>query len=64
MEKRLKNEDNKSKKKKKRNLVRNYLGNSQQNCCMVGEKESMKGKGKRGGTKTGVNGKIPRNEET
>jgi len=24
----------------------------------------MKGKGKRGGTKTGVNGKIPQDEET
>jgi len=26
---------------------------------MVGEKGGMKGKGKRGGTKTGVDGKIP-----
>ena len=26
---------------------------------MVGEKEGTKGKGKRGGTKTGVDGKIP-----
>jgi len=31
---------------------------------MVGEKEGMKEKGKRGGMKTGVNGKIPRNEKT
>jgi len=31
---------------------------------MVGEKEGMKEKGKRGRTKTGVNGKIPRNEKT
>jgi len=31
---------------------------------MVGEKEDTKGKGKRGGMKTGVDGKIPRNEET
>jgi len=31
---------------------------------MVGEKGSMKGKGKRGGTKTGVDGKIPRDKET
>jgi len=31
---------------------------------MVGEKEGTKGKGKRGGTKTGVDGKIPWDEET
>ena len=31
---------------------------------MVGEKKGMKGKGKRGGTKTGVDGKIPWDEET
>jgi len=31
---------------------------------MVGEKESMKGKGKRGGMKTEVDGKIPWDEKT
>jgi len=31
---------------------------------MVGEKGGMKGKGKRGGMKTGVNRKIPWSEET
>jgi len=31
---------------------------------MVREKKGMKGKGKRGGTKTGVNGKIPQDKET
>jgi len=31
---------------------------------MVGEKEGTKEKGKRGGTKTGVNGKIPWDKET
>jgi len=31
---------------------------------IVGEKESMKEKGKRGRMRTGVNGKIPRDEET
>jgi len=31
---------------------------------MVGEKGGMKGKGKRDGTKTGVDGKIPWDEET
>jgi len=31
---------------------------------MVGEKGGTKGKGKRGGMKTGVNGKTPQDEET
>ena len=31
---------------------------------MVREKGDTKGKGKRSGTKTGVDGKIPRDEET
>ena len=31
---------------------------------MVGEKGNTKKKGKRGGTRTGVNGKIPQDEET
>jgi len=31
---------------------------------MVGRKKSMKEKEKRGGTKIGVNGKIPWNKET
>jgi len=31
---------------------------------MVGKKEDIKGKGKRGGTKTGVDRKIPQDEET
>jgi len=31
---------------------------------MVGEKGGMKEKGKRGGMRTGVNGKIPQDEET
>jgi len=31
---------------------------------MVGEKEDTKGKGKRGGTKTGVNRKIPWDKKT
>jgi len=31
---------------------------------MVGEKESMREKGKRGGTRIGVDGKIPWNKET
>jgi len=31
---------------------------------MVGEKGGMKGKGKRGGMKTRVDGKIPQDKET
>jgi len=31
---------------------------------MVGEKGGTKGKGKRGGMRTGVDGKIPRDEKT
>ena len=31
---------------------------------MVGGKEDTKEKGKRDGTKTGITGKIPRDEET
>ena len=31
---------------------------------MVGEKGDMKEKGKRGGMKTGVDGKIPQDKET
>jgi len=31
---------------------------------MVKEKGDIRGKGKRDGTKTGVDGKIPRDEET
>jgi len=31
---------------------------------MVGKKGGMKEKGKRGGTKTGVDGKIPQDKET
>ena len=55
---------NRNWKKRKRNLVRNYLGSSWQNCYTVGKKESTKEKGKRGRTRTGVNGKIPWNKET
>jgi len=31
---------------------------------MVGGEEDMKERGKRDGTKIGINGKIPRNEKT
>ena len=42
----------------------NYLGNSQQNYCMIGEEKYMKEKGREDGTKTGIDGKIPWDEET
>jgi len=50
--------------KKRRNLVENYQGSSQQNCYIAGEKRGTKEKGKRGGTRTGIDGKIPWDEET
>jgi len=31
---------------------------------MVGEKEDMKGKGRRDGMRTGIDGKIPQDEES
>ena len=55
---------NRSWKKKRRNLVGNYLGSSWQNCYIVGKKGGTKEKGKRDGMRTGVNRKIPRDEET
>jgi len=42
----------------------NYLGNSWQNYCIVGEEKDMKGKERKDGTKTGINGKIPWDKET
>jgi len=42
----------------------NYLGNSQQNYCTVGEEKDIKGKGREDGTKTGIDGKIPQDEKT
>ena len=42
----------------------NYLGNSQQNYCTVGEEKDIKGKGREDRTKTGIDGKIPQDEKT
>ena len=64
MGKRQKNLGDRSWKKKRRNLAGNYQGNSQLSYYTVGRKEDMKGKERRGGTRTGVDGKIPRNEES
>jgi len=62
--KRQKNLGDRSWRKKRRNLTKNYQGSLQQNYCTDGRKEDMKGRERRNGTKIGVNGKIPRNEES
>jgi len=62
--KRQKNLGDRSWKKKRRNLVENYQGNLWLNYYMDGEEEDMKGKERRDGTRTGINGKIPRDEES
>jgi len=63
-EKRQKNLGDRSWKKKRRNLVKNYQGNLRLNYYMDGEEEDMKGKERRDGTRTGTDGKIPRDEES
>jgi len=64
MGKRKKNLGNRSWKKKRRNLARNYQGSSQLNYYTVRGKEDMKGKERRGGMRIGVDGKIPWDEES
>ena len=59
-----KNSGDKSWKKKRRNLARNYQENSQPNYYMVGEGKGMKGKERKGRTRIGVDGKIPQDEES
>jgi len=63
MGKRQKNLGNRSW-KKRRNLAGNYQGNSQPNYYTVGGEEDMKGKERKGGTRIGVDGKIPWDEES
>jgi len=58
MGKRLKNLGNRSRKKKKRNLVGNYLGSLQPNYFIDRDKKNMRKKEKRDGMKIGVNGKF------
>ena len=48
MGKKLKNLGNRSRKKKKRNLVRNYLGNSQPNYFMDKDRKGIRKKERRG----------------
>jgi len=64
MGKRQKNLGDRSWKKKRRNLARNYQGNLWLNYYTVGGEKDMKGKERKGGTRIGVNGKIPWNEES
>jgi len=63
MEKRPKNLGNRNRKKKRRNFVKNYLENLWPNYFMDRNKKGMRRKGKKDGKETGVNGKIPQNEE-
>jgi len=62
--KRQKNLGNRSWKKKRRNLVKNYQGNLWLNYYMNGGEKDMKGKERRDGTRIGIDGKIPRDEES
>ena len=62
--KRQKNLGDRSWKKKKKNLVENYQGNLRLNYYMDGGEEDMKEKERRDGTRTGIDGKIPRDEES
>jgi len=64
MGKRQKNLDNRSWRKKRRNLTENYQGSLQQNYYTDGRKEDMKGRERRDGTKIRVDGKIPQDEES
>jgi len=64
MGKRQKNLGDRSWKKKRRNLAGNYQGSSQLNYYTVRGEEDMKGKERRDGTRIGVNGKIPWDEES
>ena len=62
--KRQKNLGDRSWKKKRRNLVENYQENLRLNYYMDGGERNMKGKEKRDGTKIGIDGKIPQDEES
>jgi len=64
MGKRQKNLGDRNRKKKRRNLAENYQENLRQNYYMNGGKENTKGREKRDGTKIGVDGKIPQDEES
>jgi len=61
--KRQKNSGDRSRKKKKKNSVRNYLGNLRQNYYMDKEGKGTKEREKRDRTKIGVDGRIPQDKE-
>ena len=63
MGKRLKNSGDKNRKKKRRNFVRNYLGNLQPNYSMNRNKKGIRRKGKKDRRKTRVDRKIPQDKE-
>jgi len=62
--KRQKNLGDRSWKKKRRNLAGNYQENSWLNYYMGGGEKDIKKKEKRDGMRIGINGKIPRDEES
>ena len=64
MGKRQKNLGDRSWKKKRRNLAGNYQGNLQLNYYMVGGEKDMRKKERRGETRTGIDRKIPWDEES
>jgi len=64
MGKRQKNLGDRSWKKKRRNLARNYQGNLQLNYYTVGGGKDMKKKERRGGKRIGIDGKIPQDKES
>jgi len=63
MGKRQRNSGDRSRKKKKRNLAGNYLGNLWQNYYTDGEGKGTKGRERRDGMKIEVDRRIPWDEE-
>ena len=62
--KRTKKLGNRNRSKKKRNLTEGYQENTRQNLSTVGEIRSTRGKGRGNGTKIGLDGNIPWDEES
>ena len=62
--KKQKNLGDRSWKKKRRNLVKNYQENLWLNYYMDRGEKDMKGKERRDGTRIGIDGKIPWDEES
>jgi len=64
MGKRLKNSDDRKKKRMKKFLRESYQGSLLQKCYMDGRIGSMRGRERKDGRKIGDDGKIPQDEET